>query len=388
MAVTRRTAIGVLLSGFAAAQVREFPVITISGSGYRRGLDYGQQLRQRIRTFVEAWKLSIRERCKMEPEAFLAEFRKRFDFAPAVKQWTPELLDEVRGIADGSGVPFDDLFAIQLLNDELWVNGNAICSDRCSALAIRDSQATFVAQNMDLQGWLDGYQIVLRIRDESGFESLVLSHVGLIGLTGVNRAGIGVAANSLTQLRHRGEGLPVAFVIRGLLERKSYKDAVDFLRSVPHATGQNYVVGAPGAAGSFESSAGGVTEYRPTNAWPVLLHTNHPLASRDFVPGYVPGRGETNTVERMRSLEARLGKRPSGTILDAIKGTLRARDSAEYPVCRRFAGGMNTFTLGSVIFELSGNPAAYFTAGPPDGSEYRRLDFSRNAISPVQRGNQ
>ena len=121
---------------------------------------------------------------------------------------------------------------------------------------------------------------------------------------------------------------------------------VAFLRSVPHATGQNYVIGAPGAAGSFESSAGGVAEYRPANAWPVLFHTNHPLASRDFVPGYVPGRGETNTAARMRSLESRLGTRPAGSLLEAIQGALRARDSEEHPVCRRFTGRTNNFTLG------------------------------------------
>jgi len=368
---------GVTLMPSKAARARDLPVITVSGSGYQRGLDHGKQLRGTLHKFIGTWKQTIRDRCQREPDVFIAEFLKRFDFASAIRQWAPGLLDEVRGIADGSGVPFDDIFVLQLLNDELWLNGNAVCRDRCSAIGIRGAPSSLVAQNMDLQGWLDGYQIVLRVRDESGFESLMLSHVGLIGLTGVNQAGVGVVVNALTQLRHRGEGLPVAFVIRKALEHKSYKEAVDFLRRAPHATGQNYIVGAPGEAGSFEASAGGVTEYAPRNPWPVLYHTNHPLASRDFVPGYAPGR-EANSLERMRSLGTRLASRPAGNILDAIKDALRARDSSEHPVCRRFAGPTNSFTLGSVIFELSPNPAAWITAGPPDGSEYRKFEFSKH----------
>jgi hypothetical protein len=358
----------------AAEQPRELTVITVSGSGYQRGLDHGKQLRERIHKFVALWKETIRARCKRQPDVFIAEFLKRFDFLPAVRQWTPGLLEEVRGIADGSGVAFSDIFALQLLNDELWLNGNAVCRDRCSAIGVRGTPASIVAQNMDLQGWLDSHQIVLKVRDESGFQSLVFSHVGLIGLTGVNQAGIGVVVNALTQLRQQGQGVPVAFVIRGALEHRSYSAAIQFLRRVSHATGQNYIVGAPGDVGSFEASAGGVTEYTPKNPWPVLYHTNHPLASRDFVPGYVPGR-ETNSIERMHSLATRLANRPTGSLVDSIKDALRARDSSEHPVCRRFAGPANSFTLGSVVFELSRKPVAWVTAGPPDSAEYRRFEF-------------
>jgi hypothetical protein len=377
MALSRWVFLFLALVGGILAHARDLPVITVSGTGYERGLQHGKQLRQKIHRLVAICRQTIRERCKREADAFIADFLRRFGFLASAREWAPDLVAEVRGISEGSGVGFDDIFILQLLNDELWTNGNALCADRCSALGLRGASSSFVAQNMDLQGWLDGFQVVLRMRNQYGAETLVLTHAGLIALTGVNQAGVGVVVNALTQLRHAGAGLPVAFVIRKLLEQKSYEEAIRFLRRVPHATGQNYIVGDPVEVGSFEASAGGVAEYAPRHGWPVVFHTNHPLASTDFRPGHMPGRGDSNSVERMRSLGSRLKERPQGNPVDLIQQTLRAKDSAEHPVCRRFQGGTNSFTFGSVIFELSARPVAWVTAGPPDESEYQRLEISR-----------
>jgi hypothetical protein len=383
----RLIALCFLLTGALAAQTRELTVITVSGSGYQRGFQHGKLLRQPIQRLVGDWKQGIREKCKQDSDAFIREFLKRFDFVPAVRQWTPDLLEEVRGIADGSGLAFGDVFALQLFNDEFWLNAPAICGDRCSALALRGASSTFVAQNMDLRGVLDGTQVVLRSRDESGFETLLLTHAGLIGLTGVNQAGVGVVVNALTQLRWAGRGLPVAFVIRGLLEQKSWRDATAFLRRVSHAAGQNYIVGTPESAGSFEASVGGVAEYVPRDGLPVILHTNHPLASTDFRPGYDRAAKETNSFERLASLSARLSKPPSENVVAHVKQALRARDSPVHPVCRRFESRDNSFTFGSVIFELSARPRAWITAGPPDESEYREFELrpagQRQVFAPV-----
>ncbi|MCW5980445.1 MAG: hypothetical protein KIT09_20345 [Bryobacteraceae bacterium] len=363
------------VTGVLGAEAPSLRVVAVSGAGYERGLEHGKQLREPIRRLVADWKQSIREIYGQEPDGFLTRFLKRFDYLPAVRQWTPDLLAEVRGIAAGSGMSFEDIFALQLFNDEFWLNAGALRGDRCSALGIRGSSGNFVAQNMDLRGMLNGFQVVLRTRDATGFETLALTHAGLIGLTGVNQAGVGVVVNALTQLRWAGEGLPVAFVIRGLLERKSREDAIAFLRRVTHATGQNYLVGTPDSVGSFEASVGGVAEYVPRAGVPVLLHTNHPLASTDFRPEYDRAAKETNSVERLNSLASRLSKPPAGNVVDAIKQALRAKDSPAHPVCRRFEGRQGSFTFGSVIYELSPRPKAWVTPGPPDQSEYREFEL-------------
>lgn len=141
--------------GSLTVHARDITVVTVSGSGYQRGLEHGKQLQKSIHRVAADWKKSIRDRSRKDPDFLIAEFMRRTDFVTAARQWTPGLLDEVRGVADGSGAAFNDIFVLQLW-DEFWPNAKPICRDRCSALGIRSSSASYVAQNMDMIGWLDG----------------------------------------------------------------------------------------------------------------------------------------------------------------------------------------------------------------------------------------
>jgi isopenicillin-N N-acyltransferase-like protein len=41
-------------------------------------------------------------------------------FEGAIKKWTPDLYDEVEGIAEGSGQKLNDILVLNLL-DEFWI---------------------------------------------------------------------------------------------------------------------------------------------------------------------------------------------------------------------------------------------------------------------------
>src|ERR1019366_225043 len=81
-------------------------------------------------------------------------------------------------------------------------------------------------------------------------------------------------------LKHSAHGLPVAFVLRQALTYSSLSATVDFLRRVPHASGQHYAVATSSDSISLEASGVDVTPYRSPggDSW---AHTNHPLASTD-----------------------------------------------------------------------------------------------------------
>src|SRR5436305_701694 len=76
-------------------------------------------------------------------------------------------------------------------------------------------------------------------------EAFVLTQAGCVGLNGVNARSVAVCTNALWQLDGSRAGLPVAFVVRGLLRQRSADEAAAFLRRVRHASGQNYVIGGP-----------------------------------------------------------------------------------------------------------------------------------------------
>src|SRR2546421_4547172 len=147
-------------------QPRALKVVDLEGSPYHRGLVHGQTLRKEIVQLVQIWKTNLAETFKVDADRLISAFLKQTDYVPAIRRWTPDLLEEIRGIADGSEMPFNTILAFQLL-DEIWVNGKAarreVAEEHCSGMGVakKENAAAYTAQNMDLESFPDGFQTVL-----------------------------------------------------------------------------------------------------------------------------------------------------------------------------------------------------------------------------------
>jgi isopenicillin-N N-acyltransferase like protein len=362
----------------------EVRVLMLEGSPYERGLTHGKTLKGEINALVRLWKADLSEQYKMDADEFIDKFLERTSFVEAIKKWTPELLDEVRGIADGGGVDFDTMLAFQLV-DEYWVNGRAVAREHCSGLGVarRGGHPSIVAQNMDLEGFRQGFQVVLHIKQPgTNLEAYVATCAGLIAANGMNNRGIGVCVNTLSDLEHCRDGLPVACVVRGLLLQETEGAAIQFLRRVKHASGQNYIIGGPTSVYDFECSANRVVQFVPKEVDGVVYHTNHPLASDDLTPE-AKGRllktvadkdhaGDSPT--RLATLQTRLGVLKEAGV-GPIKGILSSHDSGQHPVCRSYDSKDKSFTFECTIMVLADRPELHICPGPPDVMPFRVLTF-------------
>ncbi len=356
-------------------------IVELDGSSRERGVQHGRALKQEIAQVVALWQADLEKGAKQPADAFLKEFLGATNFLPAVERWTPGLLDEVRGIAEGSGQSFDTMFAFQLV-DEIWVYLNQRNAHHCSGLGVpqRDGRPGFVAQNMDLEPFRDGFQAVLHLRETGAVpEQFIFTCAGLIATNGVNRRGIGLAVNTLMALRASTTGLPVAFVIRGVLACKDGAGAEDFLRRVPHASGQNYILGAGGKVSNFEASAGKVVEMPPA-ADGTVAHTNHPLVNDDLKSWRLKKPSATdNSPTRLDAVQRRLGQAASSIDENVIRAILRSKDSEKHPVCVSVKPGSGGATFGGVIMTLSNPPVLDVSAGPPDVNPFVRFTFQTAA---------
>jgi hypothetical protein len=358
------------------AAPRPLRTIDARGGPRERGLAIGGALRGEIAGHVAALKASLPVGA---PDAYLAQMLAETDFKTAIRRQTPDLMAELEATAEGAGVPADDVYALQLLDEE-WayrVRTSAARSPvKCSSLAIV-GQPTWVAQNMDLGGYTDGFQALLGVDDGEAPAALIFTTAGMLGLMGVNAAGIGVCVNALPQLPSAPEGLPVAFVLRRLLQARSAEEACRLVQTLPHATNQHYVIAGPGQARSFEASAAGVAEYRPPDP-SRLLHTNHPLTDAPATPE--PATARENSFARLASLQARLGAGRPG--LTEIQAALSSCDDARHPVCR--TGGSVGFTTGSMISALwRDRVEVWVSAGPPNGGGYHHRVLAARAEQPA-----
>lgn len=377
----------VLIASFSAlgqSSKREIRQVVLSGSGYKLGLQHGKLLKKEIGELVVKMKKNTADNLHKDAEQVIKDFIAYAQFTSAIKQFTPDLYEEVKGIADGSGQAFNDIMVFNLL-DEFWVYIDDISNHHCSGMGVPsiNGSTSYIAQNMDIESYTEGYQILIRLtRTNNRPEQFILTHPGAIGFAGMNEAGIGACMNTLMQLKATPKGLPVAFIVRRILSSTDKNDLLDFIQTVPHASGQNYIIGIRGEVFDFEASANKVVRFDPKNANGTIYHTNHPLVNDDVKPWlekYSPKADikpvNSNSYIRLAAVQNRIAK--VAHIEDTlIKETLRSKDDTNNPVCRTFRKEEGGFTFGSVIMTLTGTPFLQITAGSPDASEYKRVDFT------------
>jgi hypothetical protein len=349
--------------------------IHLSGTAVERGFAFGSECRPKIASWLDAWLDSLWLAGIPDPRQYAAKFLRDTDYLPSVERYAPDILSELRATADGARLPFDLLFAAQLMDEE-WAYRKSTqrnsLSDKCSAFAIQTSRGTWIGQNMDLDVFTDGHQLLVLREPSDGYPaSLVFTVGGLIALVGVNGCRVAVCVNYLPQLPTASTGLPVAFIIRKVLQSRTLADAVQFIRSVPHAVGQNYLVADVQRAQSLEASAAGVYEYSGQAAGRIF-HTNHPLAVENQE---IASNGNIeNTVARLRALTQRLGTGEPG--LKELQETLASCDDPTHPICRtapneaarRRTTSVVGFTTGSMIILLDEQIPfieTWLSSGPP-----------------------
>ena len=362
--------------------LKEFKVITLTGNPRKRGQIYGEELKAEIETNVQIHKSDIERTYNINPDEYIKEFIKRTNFTKAIKKWTPELLEEVRGIAEGSGQDFNTIYRMQLVDEGWWYsmyNRNSIDISKlnnCSCLGVfgQKGAAPLLAQNLDYDGRLE--RSLLHIKYEnSPLESYVFTESGMIGAAGMNNHSVGVCVNSLLQLDSRIDGLPVAFIVRGVIGQKRYKDAVNFVRKIKHASGQAYLIGGEREICCYEASADKVVKYEPHKNAKRVYHTNHPFVNDDrsifkeITKNHPKREGPGNSEVRFNTLEKYLRDESKEVTADYIKSILSSHDDPNHPIC------VHRGTIGSLIYELSEKPVLYFAPGPPCQVDYKEYRF-------------
>jgi len=355
-----------------------FAVLEISGAPRQRGRAYGEGLRALIAERDRSWRQQLETRTKISAADFIEDFLQRTNFVPAIDRWTPDLHEEVKGIAEGSGLDYRSILAAQFMDEEWWFlrQFRNHCSSFGTAATV--GQPALVGQTMDLPNWMDGFQTLLLIRGERpGPDAYVVTAAGMIALMGMNSSGLGVSVNTLMQLSSSSDGLPVAFVTRRLIETTELAAAADFLHQIRHASGQNYVLGDATGLRDFECSAGQIAEHRSA-ADGRIWHTNHPLVNADLRQDLTESwwaRQAEDSGCRLDALARRLSDgRP--VTADGAAAMLSSRHHREFPVSQEVADADDGFTFAAMIAELGAKPRLRVAPGAPSRHPFANYDFA------------
>ncbi|BAN49617.1 C45 family peptidase [Metapseudomonas resinovorans] len=250
----------------------------------------------RGRQIGERWAEQIRQTVSL-----YLDFFNQVDVAPervrhlgeaslgALEAWSPNLAEEVAGIALGADLPFWQLAALNARTEILAVMPTPPEGECSTAVyAPRGAQAPRSIQTWDWHDSLVPDGLLLQFPGSAGLSVKLFTEFGMLGKIGVNSAGLGLHFNIL----HHGSdndsaGVPVHAIARRLLEEaRSVDEAIALARSARVSASTVLTVfsrhdRSPRAA-SIELAPQATAVVLPgEDGW--ITHTNHFLAP-ELVP--------------------------------------------------------------------------------------------------------
>ncbi|MEU8884938.1 C45 family peptidase [Streptomyces hydrogenans] len=268
-----------------------------------RGVEFGETWRDRVAATVDGYRElfargGVRDLHTAGTRVLLA-----------VETWAPYLADEIRGIADGAGLPAETIAAV---NARTEILASTRTGGECSTIvALRDGdEQPVAAQNWD---WYAGHAanwLEWEIPYPDGRRTTTLTEYGIVGKIGVNDRGVGCLFNILHHRADTGtHGVPVHVVARRLLdEADTVTDALRVIGRAPVSASTTITVVGGRRAGRSAVAAelwpGGPGHVLPDPDG-LLLHTNHFL-SRPGADGDTEPRTDPDTLVRYEVLRRAL----------------------------------------------------------------------------------
>lgn len=244
----------------------EVAVVHAGGDPYEVGRAHGGARAGALRAFVDdgLCRLNRVVRPALSMDALRPAIRAH---GAVIEAATPNLAEEVRGLAAGAGISHDEALLLQLRREVMGYRRVRPSGD-CTTYA-RAGAEPVLAQTVDLNGNLDDQLAVLDIDRRS----LVLSFAGLLGYLGVNSDGLAVGLNLVLGGRW-WPGLPPYLAIRHLLDTAGdVAEAIEILRGLPLASSRSIMLCDPERVAYVEILADEQRVVRGAD----LTHTNHYL---------------------------------------------------------------------------------------------------------------
>ena len=342
-----------------------------------RGQAYGEEARERIRAILNVYR-EIFHRITGEPWEETVERAK--PFLTRAQAFAPDLVEEIRGIAEGAGSAFMDIFLLNA-RSEILFNPRVLAQECTTIAALPESTTngeTLLAQNWDWYKEVIDCQVILKIGQREGIPSLItFTEAGQLAKIGMNGAGIGLVVNNLVSDQPRA-GVPWIFLTRRVLESSHLAQAMGYVLNTPRAHSINFLIGyADGEAVNLETSPVEEHVLWPENGF--FVHTNHYLKPginfRDLKPLRDP---YLSTYLRFRRAQKGMAALNGSIDVKGIRKILSDHMDRPFSVCSHenpaVAPLQRVVTCLSIIMNLS-RKQIHYTLGNPCRGEVQTLEL-------------
>ncbi|WP_157020251.1 C45 family autoproteolytic acyltransferase/hydolase [Mesorhizobium xinjiangense] len=340
-----------------------FPLIEISGTPRLRGRSYGEQARERIHGSVDLYASNL-GRLGFD-RTDIVRFARHFE--PRLRQWAPDLVDEMEGIAEGAGLELSSVVLVNARTEILQLarREKEIAEDDpdgCTGAVVlpeatQDGRLLH-GQNWDWKAECAETSVVLRLRRDDGPDLLTFTEAGGLARSGFNAVGIAITANYLECDRdYRELGIPLPFIRRRALEAEHFAHALKVVATTPKSGSNNMMLSTvEGYAIDLECAPDESFAIHPRDG--LLVHANHWQSAtalsklRETGLAAVPD-SLYRDVRVRKLLMAHIGK----STIEDLKSALFDDFALPYCVCRpplRGNGGNLSATVAMIVMDPAG----------------------------------
>jgi len=303
------------------------------------------------------------------------------EFLATHQRLVPKLVFELEGLAHGSGVSFQTMFAVSL-KEELGYfaqpgpSGKRL--DECSDYMLCTETRCVNGHNED-GPFTDHELFTAFVRlGRSNFTTLNYAGDLMGGMSALafNVAGLAFSLNYVAPGHCTTDGLGRNFVSRLLLEAESWNEAVDII-SQRHAAGHNYQLMdfVHRRIASFEVAN---NVYSSVSVREPFFHANQYQVLN--VPGQIYGNSSIHRLARIRQIPQPKGR-------DDILKILGDQEDHSYPVFHdthsHAHGDLSDWTLATAFFDLDMGTIALMDGNPADGAVRKTFHVLRPTMLEV-----
>jgi dienelactone hydrolase len=227
-------------------------VLVVRGTPHEMGLAHGKLLAKEVKedtqAFLYDWAMGDRGRTREELRAIWEKL------APHIPK---RYLEEIDGIAEGSGVPVEDLRLMHAIPSRYHCTGAAVLPSVTKDGKVYHTRSLDYSLDIGKGVRPQTNAILYVCAPDEGIPHAIVSWAGFVGcVTGMNLEGVGVGEMGSHSSDETFDGVPMIFLLREALARAPDLAAAKAIWAKgPRTCGYNFIFSDPKDACAVESNA-------------------------------------------------------------------------------------------------------------------------------------
>ena len=252
---------------------KDFPVEEVTGTPFQMGKAIGESQKEIIEELLSITLDRINEG-RHNLNSISIEFAEQIarESIESVNDYSPDILEEVRGISLGSGLKVWETMLLNIRN-QLGIAFDSGCTAVGVTGEKSESGNNLIGQNWDNDPEFDRFSVILTRRPKGKPDFISFTQPGLMAYIGFNSEGLGICMNAL-MAPGRGSGVPWYFIVRKIFEENNYKNVLKQVDRGMRAISANAFITTSTELFDLEITDTNIETVFPDSNG-VLIHTNH-----------------------------------------------------------------------------------------------------------------